>query len=386
MKPHGRRAFARRITGGLAAVAALACCGAWAPGAAAQSKEPIRIGAVLSLTGPGAGLGQAERSGIQLAEKAINDKGGIKGRPLQVLIEDDGSKADIAKSKAENLIFTEKVKAIIGPSLTASTGAVAAITNAQQVPQLCITGLGPQIELSYKWLYHLMPPQSLNAKAMLEYSTKALKAKKVAVLHDSGYGQLVANALKEQSAAYGVEYVAIEKFEVGASDVSTQAAKIRAAEPEVVFVIATNPVPFRNARQMRITQPIVSAIGSSAYQYVNGMGEFGHDIVFPEFVVGEDPLPHQAEFVALYKKANNALPKNYEAAGWDGVHILAGALEKAGADASAEAIAKAVRAPYKGVLASYNFAAPDMTGIELSSYTYSKLVNGKFTRLPFKAQ
>ena len=353
--------------------------------AAAQSKDPIKIGAVLALTGPGAGLGQAERNGIQLAEKAINDKGGVKGRPLKILIEDDGSKADIAKSKAENLIFNEKIVAMIGPSLTASTGAVAAITNAQGIPQLAITGLGPPIELTYKSLYHLMPPQTLNAKAMLEYTTKGLKAKKVGVLHDSGYGQLVTNALQAQASAYGIEFVATEKFEVGATDVSTQAAKIRAANPDVVFVIATSPIPFRNARQMRIEQPIVSAIGSSAYQYVNGMGEFGHDIVFPEFVIGEDPLPHQVEFVNLYRSINNALPKNYEAAGWDAVWILAKALEKVGPDAGPEALAKSIREPYKGVLATYNFGAADMTGIDLSSYAYSKLVNGKFTRLPFTA-
>jgi branched-chain amino acid transport system substrate-binding protein len=354
--------------------------------AQAPSGEPIKIGAVLSLTGPGAGLGQAERSGVQLAEKAINENGGVKGRPLKVLIEDDGSKADIAKSKAEDLIFNDKVKAIVGPSLTACTGAVAAITNAQQMPQLAITGLGPQIELSYKSLYHLMPPQTLNAKAMLEYTTKALKLKKVGVLHDSGYGQLVTSALQAQAGAYGIDFVAVEKFEVGATDVSTQAAKVRAANPEVLFIIATNPIPFRNARQMRIEQPIVSAIGSSSYQYVNGMGEFGHDIVFPEFVIGEDPLPHQVDFVNLYKKTYNALPKNYEAAGWDAVHALARALQKLGPDASPEAIAKALREPYKGVLANYNFGAQDMTGIELSSYVYSKLMNGKFTRLPFKAQ
>jgi branched-chain amino acid transport system substrate-binding protein len=340
----------------------------------------------LALTGPGAGLGQAERNGILLAEKLINDKGGVKGRPIKVLIEDDGSKPDIAKGKAENLIFNEKVVAIIGPSLTASTGAVAAVTNAEGVPELALTGLGPQIELTYKSVYHLLPPQVLNAKAMLEYTTRSLKAKQVGVLHDSGYGQLVLNALQSQSASYGLEFVAIEKFEVGATDVSTQAAKVRAANPEVVFVIATNPVPFRNARQMRIAQPIVSAIGSSSYQYVGGMGEFAHDIVFPEFVVGEDPLPHQTDFVNVYKSAYNALPKNYEAAGWDAVHILARALEKVGPEAGGEAIAKAIREPYKGVTATYNFAAPDMTGIELSSYVYSKLVNGKFTRLPFTAK
>jgi branched-chain amino acid transport system substrate-binding protein len=303
-----------------------------------------------------------------------------------VLIEDDGSKADIAKSKAENLVFNEKVKAILGPSLTASTGAVAAITNAQSMAQRAMTGLGPPIELTYKNLFHMLPPQTLDAKAMLEYATKALKAKKVGVLHDSGYGQLVTNALKDQAAGYGVQFVAIEKFEVGATDVSTQAAKVRAANPEVVFVIATNPIPFRNARQTRIAQPIVSAIGSPAYQYVNGMGEFADDIVFPEFVVGEDPLPHQVDFVDRYRKAYDALPKNYEAAGWVALHVLARAPENAGPDASPEAIASAIRGPHEGVFATYNFGAQDMTGIELSSYVYSKLVKGKFTRSAFTAK
>lgn len=369
-------------------IVALVACGlAPLPDIAfAQSKEPIRIGAILSLTGPGAGLGQGERTGILLAEKVINEKGGIKGRPIKILIEDDGSKPDIAKSKAENLIFNEKVKVIIGASLTASTGAVAGITNAQGVPQLALTGLGPQIELSYKSLFHLLPPQALNARAMLEYTTKGLKAKRIGVLHDSGYGQLVTNALTAQAGPYGVEFIATEKFEVGATDVSTQAAKIRAANPEVVFVIATNPIPFRNARQMRITQPIVSAIGSSSYQYVNGMGEFANDIVFPEFVVAEYPMPHQSEFVNLHRKAYNTLPKNYESAGWDAVHMVARALDKAGPDAAGDAIAQALRAPYKGVMAAYNFGAPDMTGIELSSYVYSKLTGGKFSRLPFVTQ
>lgn len=359
-----------------------------AAGAAAQQAggPPIKVGAVLSLTGPGAGLGGPERNGIQLAEKRINERGGIRGRPLRILIEDDGSKADIAKSKAEALIHGEKVVAILGPSLTASTGAVATVTHSLGMPQLCMTGLGPAIESSYKALFHMLPPQALNARAMLEYIGKGLKAKRLGMLHDSGYGQLVMTHLQSLHQDYGVEIVAVEKFEVGATDVSTQAAKVRAASPEVVGVVATSPVPFRNARQMRITQPIVSAVGSSSYEYVKGMGDFADDIVFPEFIVSEDPLPHQKEFVELFQKEKGSLPKTYDAAGWDAVHVLAQALEKAGPDAGHEALAAAIRASrYRGVVAQYNFGAADMTGIELDSYTYSKLVKGRYTRLPFKA-
>jgi len=344
------------------------------PSVSAQQGEPIKIGAVVSLTGPGAGLGQPERNGMLLAEKVINEKGGIKGRPIKVLIEDDGSKPDNAKSKAERLIFDEKVSVLLGPSLTASTGAVSAITNAEGMAELACTGLGPKIELTYKTLYHLLPPQLLNARAMLEYTTKVLKAKRLGVLHDTGYGQVVMNSLNSLTGAYEVEFVSVEKFEVGATDASAQAAKVRAADPEVLFIIATSPVPFRNAREVRITQPIVSAIGSSSYDYVRGMGEYADDIVFPEFVVGEDPAPHQTDFVKRYQQEYNALPKNYEAAGWDGVHIAAKAIETAGPNATRAEVAKAMRGSYSGTLANYNFAADDMTGIELSSYVYSKLV------------
>jgi branched-chain amino acid transport system substrate-binding protein len=347
--------------------------------------EPIPIGAVLSLTGPGAGLGQPERNGILLAEKTINARGGIQGRPIKIMIEDDGSKADIAKSKAEKLIFDQKAIAILGPSLTASTGAIGSISNSEGMAEIAFTGLGPPIELTYKSLYHALPPQLLNAKAMLEYATKALKAKKIGVLHDTGYGQVVMNSLNQIKNDYGVDFVAVEKFEVGAIDTSIQAAKIRAAEPEVVFVVATSPVPFRNARQVKITQPIVSAIGSASYDYVHGMGEFADDIVFPEFMVGEDPEPHQVEFVKLYKQEYNTVPKNFEAAGYDSVSAVAAAIEKAGADAKPAAVAAALRGPYQGILAKYDFSAPDMTGIDLSNYVYSKLVKGDFTRLPFKA-
>jgi branched-chain amino acid transport system substrate-binding protein len=360
--------------------------GATATGSAeTATSEAIPIGAVLSLTGPGAGLGQPERNGILLAEKTINARGGVAGHPIKIMIEDDGSKADIAKSKAEKLIFDQKTIAILGPSLTASTGAIGSISNSEGMAEVAFTGLGPPIELTYKSLYHALPPQILNARAMLEYATKQLQAKKIGVLHDTGYGQVVMNSLTQIKSEYGVDLVAVEKFEVGATDTSAQAAKVRAAEPDVVFVIATSPVPFRNARQVKIAQPIVSAIGSASYDYVRGMGEFADNIVFPEFVVGEDPEPQQIEFVNLYKQEYSAVPKNFEAAGYDSVNAVAAAIGKAGADSKPASVAAALRGPYGGVLARFDFSAPDMTGIDLSNYVYSKLVKGDFTRLPFKA-
>jgi len=364
---------------GVAALLALAAL----PARAQTSGEPIKIGAIVSITGAGAGLGVPERNGLLLAEKDINAKGGVNGRPIKIIVEDDASNPDTALSKANDLLFSQKVVALLGPSLTASTVAVGGLTHSNHIPQIAFTGMGPAVEKERKCLAHVLPPQKLNAEALLEYA-KSIKATKIGVLHDAGYGSVVLAELKPLADKYGVKLVAIEKFEIGATDTTTQAAKVKAAQPDAIFIIATSATPFRNIKQIQATQPIVAAIGSSSYEYVNAMGPAADNIVIPEFLVGEDPLPHQKAFVELYKQAYNSTPKNYEAAGWDAAHIIAQALTKAGADATGQKLCDAMRAPYTGVLAKYDFSADDMSGIPLSSYVFSKLVGGKYTRLPFQ--
>ena len=367
-----------RLTG----AAALVGLSAWSVNAQ-TSGEPIKVGAIVSITGAGAGLGGPERSGLLLAEKDINAKGGINGRPLKIIVEDDASNPDTALSKANDLVFNQKVVALLGPSLTASTVAVGGVTHANKIPQIAFTGIGPAVERERKCLAHVLPPQKLNAQALLEYA-KSIKATKIGVLHDAGYGNVVLAELRPMADKYDVKLVAIEKFEIGATDTTTQAAKVKAAQPDAIFIIATSATPFRNVKQIQVTQPIVAAIGSSSYEYVNAMGPAADNIVIPEFLVGEDPLPHQKAFVELFKQTYNSTPKNYEAAAWDATHIIAAAIKKAGPEATGEKLCEAMKAPYSGVLANYDFSADDMTGIPVGSYIYSKLVGGKYTRTPFR--
>ena len=224
---------------------------------AQTSGEPIKIGAIVSVTGAGAGLGVPERNGLLLAEKDINAKGGIKGRPIKIIVEDDASNPDTALSKANDLIFGQKVSALLGPSLTASTVAVGGVTHANKIPQIAFTGIGPAVERERKCVAHVLPPQRLNATALLEYA-KSIKATKIGVLHDAGYGNVVMAELKPLADKYGVKLVAVEKFEIGATDTTTQAAKVKAAQPDAVFIIATSATPFRNVKQIQITQPVIS--------------------------------------------------------------------------------------------------------------------------------
>ncbi len=351
----------------------------------AQTPEPIRIGAILSTTGPGAGAGIPQRNGLLLAMKLLNERGGIAGRPIQLTIEDDGSSPDAAVTKANNLIFTQKVAAIIGPTLTASTLAVGGVADPVKVPVMAFTGLGVPLEKTRKCVFHMLPSQDLNARALLEVASKALNVKKLGVLHDSAYGNIVMTKLREVNPDYPVEIVAVEKWEVGATDATTQAAKVKAASPDAIAVIGNSATPFRNARQIRITVPLLSALGTATYEYVKAMGDAGDNIVFAEFLVAEDPLPAQVAFVNAFQKEYGVLPKTMEASAFDAFNAVAAGLAKVGPNAPAGALCDAIRGPFDGAMARFDFSQDDLTGLTLQSYVFSKLDKGKFVRLPFKA-
>ena len=150
------------------------------------------------------------------------------------------------------------------------------------------------------------------------------------------------------------------------------------------MVIATSGVPFRAVKQVRLEAPVIAAIGSSSYSYVKAMGEGADNVVIPEFLVGEDPLPHQKAFVDMYRQEYKETPKNFEAAGWDMVQFMVAALRAVGPEAKPAEVCEWLRRPHSGVLADYDFRESDLTGMKLPSYVYSKLVKGEYTRLPFR--
>ncbi len=344
----------------------------------------ISVGVVLSLTGPLAVAGLPERDGLVLAIRQVNAAGGVMGRPLEALIEDDASSPETALSKTNNLIFNRQVKAVLGSTGIASTVAMGGVTASRKMPHVAFTGLGPAVERDRTCVFHLTPAQELNARSLLEYATKALKAKKLAILHDTGFGGPVANSLRALASEYGVTFVAVEKVELGATDASTQAAKLRAAEPEAVLVVASSPTPFRGVRQMKITAPVVAAHPSAPYDVVKAMGDGAQGVVFADFLVAEDPLPHQAAFVDAFQKEYGRLPKNFDAVGYDSVQILVRGMQKAGVDALPESLCTAMRTTHNGVLAPYDLAASDMGGMKVSNFVYSRYENGKFSRLSFR--
>lgn len=373
----------RRRAVAAAAIGVLALAGATSMAQAQSKPEPYRVGALLSVTGGLAVAGQPEREGVLLAQKVINARGGINGRQLEILLEDDGSNPDSAVSKANALLHTQKVIAIIGPSAIAQTVAIGGTTQSMKVPLLAFTGLGPAVERDRTCVMHFTPSQELNARAMLSYA-RDNGYKRVGVLHDSGYGQVIWNSMKTLGGEYGIDFAQVEKYELATTDATTQTAKVKAVNPDAVLILGTSAAPFRNIRQLKMAQPVIATHASSTYENIKAMGEAADNVIHAEFLVAEDPLPQQKEFVEAFQKEYGKLPKNFAAAGWDSVMVLAAALKDAGPNPSGDKLCAAVRRVHQGAMTRYDFTQPDMGGFILGGYTFSKLVNGRYTRLDYK--
>ncbi|MGE0800035.1 MAG: ABC transporter substrate-binding protein [Lautropia sp.] len=366
----------------LAGLIAAATCG---QAQAQANASPIKVGTIVSVSGPLAHIGATKREAYQLAEKTINQRGGVGGRPLQLIFEDDASNPDTAVTKV-NALLNSGVVAILGPTGLAATVATGGITAQKGALQITGAGIGLPAERERKCLLHMMPSQQINAAGLLSYAADGVKAKRVAVLYDSGFGQAVMNSIKEIQGKYGVSFIAAEKFDLAATDMSSQAAKIRAANPDLIFVISASATPFRNLRQLKVSAPMVTPLAAAVYDTIKAMGEAAEGTVFVDYVVPEEPRAREKEFVDLFQKAYGKLPKNYEAAAWEAVMVLTEALKKAGPDAGGEKLCAAARGKHVGAHIDYDFSAPDMTGIGVSSFQYSTVKDGKFTRLPFHAR
>lgn len=366
----------------LQALVASALCG---PAFAQTAAVPIKVGTIVSVSGALAQVGASQREGYLLAEKVINQRGGINGRPLQLIIEDDSSSPDVAVTKVNGLL-NAGVAAIIGPTSLGASLATGGITALKNVLQVTSAGIALPLERERKCLLHMGPAQQLNAAAVLSYAADAVKAQRVGVLYDSGVGQAVMNSMKELAPKYGVNFVATEKFDLAATDMSSQVAKLKAANPDLVVVLTTSATPFRNLRQLNVNVPIVTGLAVAIYDTVRAMGPAAEGVVFAEYLIAEDPRPREKEFVDLFRDEYKKLPKNFEVGAWEAVMVVADALRKAGPDADREKICAAARNKYTAAHVDYDFSAPDMTGIQLPGFQYSVIKGGKFERLPFTAQ
>jgi branched-chain amino acid transport system substrate-binding protein len=357
--------------------------------AAPLTGDPIKVGAIVSATGNNAPLGEPERKVLEMMEASINAEGGVLGRPLDIVIEDDKSDAKEAATAASRLIDQEKVVAVIAASGSPTTMAVKEITAAQGLPQIAmaagndITGKAPM-----DWIWRTPHKDAMAVARALSYVSETLGAKKMAVLHnEDAFGMSGATEIANQVAEYGLEIVATESYKTDDTDLSVQLTNIRDKNPEVLIVWGTGKGPVLAARtmeQLGMTMPFIGSHGIANRSFIDNAGDAAEGVVFPagRLLVPSsitDAAQRQVtdEFIAAYEAKYGENPNTFAGYAFEAVALLVNAIEEAqSTDAAAIQAALNATTDFPGPDGFYNYSATDHDGLTTATLIMVKIEGG----------
>jgi branched-chain amino acid transport system substrate-binding protein len=226
-----------------------------------RAAEPIRMGMVASISGWGGFVGNQQRDAVMAVVEDINHKGGVLGRPIEVLIEDDRSMPTTAVIAATKLVRDLKVVALIGPTLPDSGMAMIPISEQEQMPFVVGVPLPGDFK---KWSFHLGPSEENTAEATLEMAVNLTKGKRIALIYEgTNIGKTGAKIFTRDISHYpGASLVAKETFEITDTSMISQMTNLRAAKADVLVVYAGGSaaaIIARNYKQLGMTVPVVTA-------------------------------------------------------------------------------------------------------------------------------
>jgi branched-chain amino acid transport system substrate-binding protein len=353
------------------------------------SKETYKIGAVLSLSGPAAPLGQPEQKALQLLQDQLNSGAGVDGHKVEFIFEDDQSQPEVAKTAITKLINTEKVPGVIGTSSTGATLAMAPVAQSSKIPMICCAA-GTNITsplLSY--VFRTPPTDSMAITKVLEY-LKANNIKKIAILHDANaFGTGGADELSKKASKYGVQVVASESYGSTDTDMTAQLTKIKGTPAEAVVVWGTNPGPAsiaKNMQQLQMTIPYIGSHGIANQKFIDLAGAAANGVVFPagkllipSSITNADWRKAVDDFAAAYKAKYNIAIDTFAAHGYDAGVIMTDAMKKAGTDPVK--IRDEIEKTYKliGIDGIYTYSPTNHDGLNTSDLMMIKIQNGAWT-------
>src|SRR5215813_5397611 len=353
----------------------------------AAAQDSIKIGVTQPLTGAFAASGNYVAQGAKLAEEEINKAGGVLGKKLQLVIEDNKSNPTEAVATAEKLINSDKVPVLMGAWSSTLTLAV--------MPKLVETSSSGKITTSGNpFVFRISPTSEMEAKAFapLFKTMNIKKADFLATNNDFGLG--ASKEFSQAAKANGVEVGVMETMDPKATDFSAQLAKIKSSGADTLFVttaVEQITLILKQAKDQQLPQKIITTGGSnSPDQLIAQAGDAANGTYhlvfftpwFPEAVKNADVAK---QFVALWndKKFNvGGLTEGFR--GWDGIHVIAAAISAAG-KADAAAITKALwYVKVKGINGDISFIKQGPSGKESAQNVPSvyliKIENGKVTR------
>ncbi|HVO85310.1 MAG TPA: ABC transporter substrate-binding protein [Syntrophobacteria bacterium] len=303
---------------------------------AAPAQDTIKVGIVLPLTGDQAKFGEIENQSFDLALEEINKAGGVKGKKLEFLVEDDTGKPDVGRSAAEKLINKDKVVMLGGGYSSSVTAALAGVAQQNRLPFLINTGSADDItEKGWDYVFRLNQPASEYSSGIESFLTEVVKPQTVIILHENSmFGTSSAKAFKESCEKLGFKVLLTEGYEKGGIDFKPLLIGVKQKNPDIVYMVSylmDAALLMRQSRELKLTPKLFigGGAGFTLPEFPQNAGVASEMVLSATLWHEVLPLPGAMDYFKKFKARYNKETEYHGAQAYSAAYVMADVLKRA---------------------------------------------------------
>ena len=323
--------------------------------------DKVRIGVFMSLTGDTANFGISSVNGIKMAAEEVNAAGGINGKQIELLIQDDRSDASEAATIVTKFVTQDQVHAILGEVASSRSIAAAPIAQNAKIPMLTPSSTNPEVTRKGNYIFRSCFIDPVQGAAIAQFAAKTLGAKRGALMVDrkQDYSTGLEKVINEVFAKLGGQIVVTQSYASGDQDFNAQITDIKGANPDVIFVpgyYGDVGLFAKQARDKGVTVPLVGGDGWDSPSLYQIGGAALHGSYFSNHYSPDDTDPIVQKFVSDYKTKYGSVPDALAATAYDAARIMFDAIKRANSlDGAAIRDALAATKDFPGVTGKVTF-------------------------------
>jgi branched-chain amino acid transport system substrate-binding protein len=357
-----------------------------------EARAQVRLGAVLSVTGPASFLGDPEKKTLEMYVDDINAKGGVNGQKLQLVVYDDGADANAARTFATRLVEEDKVVAMVGGTTTGATLAMIPVFEEAQIPLISLAGAIQIVEPVRKWVFKT-PHTDKMACQKIFADLKQRNLTTIALISGTdAFGKSMRDQCVAVAPQAGISIAHEESYGPRDSDMTPQLTNIK-GKPGVQAVV--NPgfgqgpaIVTRNYRQLGITLPLYQSHGVASKQFIDLAGPAADGVRLPaaallvaEKLPGNDPQkPVVVSYTDNYQQKTGQPVSTFGGHAYDGLMVFVEAAKRAGSFEQAKVRDEIEKTKnFIGTGGIVNMSPNDHLGLDLSAFRMLEIKGGDWT-------
>jgi branched-chain amino acid transport system substrate-binding protein len=307
----------------------------WGP-APVSAQDVIKVGIILPLTGEKAKFGEIEKNSFKMALEEINKSGGVKGKKIELLIEDDTGKPDIARAAVEKLVSKDQVVMLGGGYGSSETYSIAGVAQQKKIPFLINTGSADDItEKGWNYVFRLNPPVSEYANAAESFYAEVAKPKSAVILFENTlFGTSGSKDAEKTLKAMGVPVLLKEGYEHGAVDFKPLLIKVKNANPDLIYMISyvmDAALLMRQSMELDINPKMFvgGGAGFTLPDFYQNAGKAAEGVFSADLWVPTLPYPGAMDYFNKYKKQFGKETEYHGAEAYAAMQVIADVLKRA---------------------------------------------------------